>query len=66
MRRILMNTNNKHKNIHLFLLIAVTLVNLIVENEQFTTAFNVIVFVVVLVNIVVAKRRNKQAINKKM
>ncbi|WP_342527278.1 hypothetical protein MKY84_01425 [Chryseomicrobium sp. FSL W7-1435] len=53
-------------NIHLVLLIAVTLVNLIVENEQFTTAFNVIVFVVVLVNIVVAKRRNKQAINKKM
>lgn len=61
-----MNTNNNQMNIHLVLLIAVTLVNLIVENEQFTTAFNVIVFVVVLVNIVVAKRRNKQAINKKM
>jgi len=61
-----MNENFHLNNIHIVLLIAATLVNLFVENEQFTTAFNVVVLVVVLVNIVVAKRRNKQAINKKM
>lgn len=54
-----MNDHVQLKNVLLVLLIAVTLVNIFVENEQITTVFNVIAFVIALLIVVITTRKKK-------
>lgn len=54
-----MNDHVQQKNVLLVLLIAVTLVNIFVENEQITTVFNVIAFVIALLIVVITTRKKK-------
>lgn len=54
-----MNDHVQQKNVLLVLLIAVTLVNIFVENEQITTVFNVIAFAIALLIVIMTTRKKK-------
>lgn len=54
-----MNDHVQQKNVLLVLLIAVTLVNIFVENEKITTVFNVVAFAIALFIVGLTKRKKK-------